>query len=531
MAIRIESLSLTDAGSIVTPPQSAMYFFSTDDRSSDMRANFLCEMVTIYGGSSRSVAPMPSLLMQLPDSAAIDSAEDPPDLISNWSASLQTTLDRPPSTLPDRLAIGGVMFCAAFATWAAVGQIDEVGQAQGRLVPQGDAFKVNPVVAGKVAHVYVKEGQSVKAGQIIARLDDEVARNRVEWSKQETVNYQKELLQIDALIQKTKLEAQNQRAIASAEISAQEAQLSEAQAKIESQKLAIMQAMDRATTGETLLQQLQADDSLYQDRLARFESLVNEGALARDQLFQVQQQLADRQRSITQQQGDIQQAMGESQRLRSDLQQRFAEFRQLQANLAQKYAEATNAQLQAQQSIQQLLVQKTQLLGKLQQSEKQVTQAQTELNQLNLRATAGGVVSALNVRKSGEVVQPGQTIAEIAPEGAPLVLAAALPTREAGFVKVGDPVQVKFDAYPYQDFGIFTGKVHSISPDAKPDERLGPIYRVEVVLDRNAVTQKHQKLPLKAGQTATAEIVIRQKRIADILLDPIRKLQAGGINL
>ncbi|HEY9752274.1 MAG TPA: HlyD family efflux transporter periplasmic adaptor subunit, partial [Coleofasciculaceae cyanobacterium] len=307
--------------------------------------------------------------------------------------------------------------------------------------------------------------------------------------------------------------------------------LSEAQAKIESQKLAIMQAMDRTTTGETLLQQLQADDSLYQDRLARFESLVNEGALAREQLFQVQQQLADRQRSITQQQGDIQQAMAESQRLRADLQQRFAEFRQLQANLAQKYAEATNAQLQAQQSIQQLLVQKTQLLGKFQQSEKQVTQAQAEMNQLNLRATASGVVSALNVRKSGEVVQPGQTIAEIAPQGAPLVLAAALPTREAGFVKVGDPVQVKFDAYPYQDFGIFTGKVHSISPDAKPDERLGPIYRVEVVLDRDSVIQKNQKLPFRAGQTATAEIVIRQKRIADILLDPIRKLQAGGINL
>jgi HlyD family type I secretion membrane fusion protein len=292
-----------------------------------------------------------------------------------------------------------------------------------------------------------------------------------------------------------------------------------------------MQAVDRASTSQVLLQQLQADDSLYQERLSRFEYLVNEGALAREQLFQAQQQFADRQRSITQQQGDMQQAMSDSQRLRADLQQRFSEFRQLQANLAQKYAEATNAQLQAQQSIQQLLVQKTQLLGKMQQSEKQVVQTQTELNQLKLRAPADGVVSTLNIRKSGETVQPGQTIAEIAPQGAPLVLAAALPTREAGFVKVGDPVQVKFDAYPYQDFGIFSGKVHSISPDARPDERLGPIYRVEVVLDRDAIMRKNQKLPLKAGQTATAEIVIRQKRIADILLDPIRKLQAGGLSL
>jgi HlyD family secretion protein len=106
-----------------------------------------------------------------------------------------------------------------------------------------------------------------------------------------------------------------------------------------------------------------------------------------------------------------------------------------------------------------------------------------------------------------------------------------LPNQEAGFIKLGMPVQVKLDAFPYQDFGVVSGKVTSISPDAKTDERLGPVYRVEVALDRNYVAANQQTIPFKAGQTATADIIIRRRRIVDVLLEPFRQLQKGGINL
>ena len=117
------------------------------------------------------------------------------------------------------------------------------------------------------------------------------------------------------------------------------------------------------------------------------------------------------------------------------------------------------------------------------------------------------------------------------PNNAPLVLEVSLPNREAGFVKTGMPVQVKFDAFPYQNYGVIPGKVVSISPDAKTDERLGVFYRVQVSIDRDSVKANNQTWKLKAGQTASAEIVIRQRSIADILLDPLKQLQKGGMSL
>ena len=129
------------------------------------------------------------------------------------------------------------------------------------------------------------------------------------------------------------------------------------------------------------------------------------------------------------------------------------------------------------------------------------------------------------------MVQSGQTIAEIAPHNSPLILSALLPNQEAGFVKTDMPVQIKLDAYSYQDYGTIPGKIISISADTESNEELGAVYRVEIELERDYVTENHQAIKFKPGQTATANIIIRQRRIIDVLLDPIKQLQKDGINL
>ena len=420
-----------------------------------------------------------------------------------WSTSLQTVLDQPPSSLPRTLLISGLAFCCVLSTWAWLGQIHEVSHAQGRLIPKGEVYKVQPVTQSEISKIEVKEGQSVKAGQVIARLDDRLAEADVDRLMQSLAGDRLQLVQTEGLIDRTRLEAETRRAIAQAEVQAQASAIAQAQAK--------------ASTTQKILPLLQAAAVDYRSRLAKLQPLVAAGALAEDRLFETEQALHQRQQEITQNQGDLEQALTESDRL--------------QAGLAEKQAEGQKSTLEAQQQLQQLQIEASQLRAKIAGAETELRAAQTRLKQTSLYAPVAGTITSLKVHNSGEVTQPGQTIAEISPAGAPLVLSALLSSREAGLVQKGMSVQIKLDAFPYQDYGLISGTVSSISPDVEVQEKLGAVYQVEIALDRHSVTHDHQTIPFKAGQTANAEIIVRQQRIIEVLLEPIRQLQKGGISL
>jgi hemolysin D len=109
-----------------------------------------------------------------------------------------------------------------------------------------------------------------------------------------------------------------------------------------------------------------------------------------------------------------------------------------------------------------------------------------------------------------------------------------MPSHESGFLRVGAPVKLKFDAYPFQDYGIVSGHLRWISPDSKVEETIqGKIetFELEIVLDQPYIQNQDKRIALTPGQSATAEVVIRQRRIIDFILDPFKKLQKGGLAL
>jgi HlyD family secretion protein len=96
------------------------------------------------------------------------------------------------------------------------------------------------------------------------------------------------------------------------------------------------------------------------------------------------------------------------------------------------------------------------------------------------------------------------------------------------------PVKVKFDAYPFQDYGVVQGHVNWISPDSKiqrSEQGNTETYELEISLAQSYIQTANKRIPITPGQTATAEVVIRQRRIIDFILDPFKKLQQGGLEL
>lgn len=532
-----------------------------EDEDNDFPWDISSEAASIYGGIATPIqSSSPLVGTEQQTTQKKQETESSLSPASNWSTSVQTLLDQPPSTLPQRLILGGMVFCLGFTAWATFGQVDEVGHARGWLVPKGEVYKIDPVEMGKVANISVKEGQLVKAGQVLVELDTEIVAGEVDRLQQMLTAYKIELGQKQTLLEKANLEAHTRSQIAQANAESQKAAIAQANAKaaatqalLQENQAAVAALSERierlkplTATAQELLKQREADVAAQKERLNRLAPLLADGAISKEAVFQAQQSLRDRQSAIIQSQltestNTKEQVFQAQQSLRDrrsaitqnqgEVQQTLAEAARLQAELIQKQAEGRRTQIEAQQQIQQLEVDTTQLKAKIADTQNLLTTAKTKLKQRFLKAPIDGVVSSLNVRNTGEVVQPGQTVAELAPQNAPLVVSAMLPNREAGFVKTGMSVQVKLDAYPYQDYGVVSGKVTSVSPDAKPDQQVGPVYRVEVALERNYVRANHQTIQFKAGQTASADITIRRRHIADILLDPIRQLQKGGLNL
>ena len=478
----------------------------------------------------------------------------------DWSPPLQNLLDRPPAMLPKQIILGGMVFFLAFGSWAWFGEAEEVGKAQGKLVPKGETYKVESIELGKISRIVVEEGEAVKAGQLLVELDTSLAVKEVERFEQILTASKIELSQKQAQLERVNLEYQTHERISAAETLGQLSAINSAknQVQVFRQLLAQQKAeIEAYQTRQKLLnfvpkisqerfEQVNLELEAHKERLARLRELEKSGGVSKDFIFQAEQ--AHRQAKLQLLENKAQEITNVSEQLfqaeqslrdlneqktqsQGELARALKEVEQLEADLKRKQAERSRMMLEAEQKIQQFKLEITQIETKIAETQNLLASAQTKLQEKSLKSPIDGVVLSLNVKNSGKVLNPGETIAEISPHESPLILSAIMPNQESGFIEIGMPVQIKLDAYSYQDFGTIPGKVISISSDAKSDEKLGLVYRVEIELEKDYIVQDRKSIRFKPGQTATAEIIIRSRRIVDLFLDPIKKIQKDGIDL
>lgn len=144
-----------------------------------------------------------------------------------------------------------------------------------------------------------------------------------------------------------------------------------------------------------------------------------------------------------------------------------------------------------------------------------------------VRAPVSGRVTALTGHV-GMAVTADQPLLIIVPEGTELQAELLVPTRAIGFVQEDQIVRLRYDAFPYQKFGLYPGKVKSISRTVlSPRQQIGPIqadfpaYRVLVALDTDTVNAYGLKVSLQPGLTLQADIIRDRRRIIEWVFDPI----------
>jgi multidrug efflux pump subunit AcrA (membrane-fusion protein) len=176
-----------------------------------------------------------------------------------------------------------------------------------------------------------------------------------------------------------------------------------------------------------------------------------------------------------------------------------------------------------------LLQQRLQFQTQLDRTRKELQQTDNDINQSVIRAPIAGTVLQLNLRNSGQVVQPSEAIAQIAPINAPILIRAYVPSQEINKVKPGQQVQMRVSACPYPDYGTLKGTVKTIAPDALPVANNTPSptpakagYEVIIAPQTPYVGRSERPCQLKSGMEGQADIISRQETVLQFILRKAR---------
>ncbi|QEO27479.1 HlyD family secretion protein [Xanthomonas translucens] len=152
---------------------------------------------------------------------------------------------------------------------------------------------------------------------------------------------------------------------------------------------------------------------------------------------------------------------------------------------------------------------------------------------LVMKAPVTGVITAQMV-KLGQAIQAGQPLLALLPDGGKLEAELLVPSRGIGFIKPGDKVALRYQAYPYQKFGhqdgevvrisssaVSPGEIDSVMNKAKQGE---PYYRVDVALARQTISVHGNNQMLKSGMLLDAGIEGEERRLIEWALEPVYSL-------
>ncbi len=478
----------------------------------------------------------------------------------DWSESTRETIE----TLP-RISLRGILYVlligAAIAVpWTIFAKVEQIATAQGRLEPKGKTISLDAPVSGTVISIDVEEGEQVIPGQALIQIESKLVNSELQQQQQRLVAQQNQLSGLNLLKNQQLMALRTQQQESKAQELVRQSLIDQAQQNLDALKASyktqiaekyaqLEQAREAINTRKSAQKLAQIRQETAQEQVTRYEEAFKQGIIAKERLLEAEQTIKEAKENIAQTTSEIAQAEAryrEQQNSYDKLQQQItAEIKQAELRLEEQQRSYKSlvqsnylAILKSQEAIKNTESQIMVNQGNMATLDSSINSLEFQLQQRTINSPVTGTVFQLPIQKPGAVVQASQMLAQIAPQDSPLILRAKITSKESGLITTGLPVKLKFDAYPFQDYGVLPGRLTWISPDSKTVSETAPVteqttdyYEIEVELERNYVQLRDRRIALTPGQTATVEIVIQQRRLVDIFLEPFRSLQKGGIQL
>lgn len=424
--------------------------------------------------------------------------------------------DTPPPLLARGILWVILCCCASAVVWAGIARVDIVAIAPGKIVPSERVKVIQPLEAGVVREILVRDGDVVAAGQVLVKLDstragaDDLAiRSQILTLRAERARLQSVLGAV------TDADAPGNAALPGADglgadqvqlqlrrahsmVAAHEAQL----AALEYERR--QQAADREATEERIVQ-LDATIPLVSQRSASLEAMVRRDMLPRVQWLEVEQQRIEQ----VQQRAVLRQSLAGLDAALESLVQRTA-------------AQRAGAEMR-------WLEELSDVEGRLATLEQEEVKAVQRLELQSLRAPVAGRVHRLILHTVGGVVTPAQELLQIVPADEAVEVEAWLANRDVGFVLPGQSAVIKVETFPFIRYHTLGAEVVQVSGDALPHDTMGLVYALRLRPLQSAMYINGRRIPLSPGMAVTAEVALGERRLIEFLLSPLLRYRQEAL--
>lgn len=415
--------------------------------------------------------------------------------------------DTPPMAAARRIVWAIVLLFVIALVWACMGHVDIVVSAPGKVVPSGRVKLIQPLEAGIVSQIHVREGQVVEAGDLLLNLDatsttaDETrVHEELAAGKRDVQRFAKLHAAIESGRDRLNADSVSNSTI---EDSLLRQQWNEAAAKKETLRrdMEKLQAQ-RAATDQTI-QKLHQLLPIADDRVDAVRALFDKGHASKQALQDRLEQQVQTARELEIQRFRLQETDAQMASLRS--QQRSLDAELLTTTL--------NKKMEAERHVAAL--------------EQELIKAGRRGQQQVLRAPIAGVVKQLAVHTVGGVVTPAKELMQIVPADDVLEIEALMENKDIGFVHQGQEAEVKLDAFPFTRYGLIPGELVGIAADAVLHEDGRLIFTARVSVKRPDRAQS--AITLVPGMAALVEVKTGKRRIIDFFLSPVLEYKQSSL--
>lgn len=357
-------------------------------------------------------------------------------------------------------------FIVAFIVWGNWARVDQVSRAPGSVIPSDRLQIVQSADGGVVKEILVKAGDKVTRGQLLVRLDRVKILASVEESRAKEAALRAQLARLNAELYEKPLEFPA---------------MLKSYPELTSNQRMLFEKRRAAQQGE--LKTLGELKRLASEELQMNEPLLKTGDVSRAEVLRLQRQVSE---------------------LSGQMQAKQARYLQdLQTEISKTQED----------------------LNSIEQSRRQ---REDQLAYTELAAPTDGIVKNIRLTTIGAVLHPGDEMLQIVPTDDELIVEAKVKPADIGFIRMGQPASVKFDAYDYSIYGSASGQVSYISPDTLVDQGAGTeqtYYRVHLKVDASHLRPRRsgEKIELQPGMVATVEIKTGDATVMHYLLKPIVK--------